>query len=287
MDVYIIGAGTLGQATGIGLAMKGHSVVFNDIDGEKLSELKKRGYRTEEKISSVILGSDVIFVCVPTPTVKGRMDFSIVKNVVINVGKRLRRAKKYQVVAVRSTVLPSTTRCKVVPILERYSRLKAGKDFGVCMNPEFLREMYALQDFLSPSRIVIGEFDKRSGDVLEEVYSSFKAPIIRTDLDSAEMIKYVSNLFLATKISFFNEIYIICKRLGIDANLVGKAVSLDPRIGEYGVYGGSPFDGKCLPKDLEAFRNFVKSLRINPKLLDAVSSINEKMKLLQNNRKSE
>jgi UDPglucose 6-dehydrogenase len=149
------------------------------------------------------------------------------------------------------------------------------------MNPEFLRERYALQDFLSPSRIVIGEFDKRSGDFLEKAYSLFKAPVIRADLDSAEMIKYVSNLSLATKISFFNEMYIVCERLGLDADLIGKAVSLDPRIGEYGVNGGLPFGGKCLPKDVEAFRSFIKSLNINPRLLDAVSSVNDEIRFFK------
>jgi UDPglucose 6-dehydrogenase len=116
---------------------------------------------------------------------------------------------------------------------------------------------------------------------LEKVYSPFKAPVIRTDLDSAEMIKYVSNLFLATKISFFNEMYLVCERLGLDADLIGKAVALDPRIGEYGVYGGLPFDGKCLPKDVEAFRSFVKSLNINPRLLDSVSSVNDEIRSLK------
>ena len=277
MNISIVGAGVTGQATGIGLSMKGNEVVFYDIDKKKLAVLKERGYKVAEKLLIATQESDIIFVCVPTPTVGGSMDFGMVRNAIVNIGKTLNNVRKYRVVVVRSTVLPSTTRLKVVPLLERYSELKAGEDFGVCMNPEFLREKYALQDFLSPSRIAIGEFDKKSGDSLEKVYSPFNVPVIRTNLDSAEMIKYVSNLFLATKISFFNEMYIVCRRLGLDGDLISKAVSLDPRIGEYGVYGGRPFDGKCLPKDLEAFKSFVRSLNIDLKLLDAVSSVNDEM----------
>lgn len=283
MKLSIVGAGVVGQATGIGLSIRGYEVIFYDVDKEKLAALKEKGYRVSGEISLAVNDVDLIFICVPTPTVNGEMDLSFLRNVVMNIGKTLSDVRGYKVVVVRSTVLPSTTRCKVVPLLEKYSGLKAGKDFGVCMNPEFLRERCALEDFLNPSRIVIGELDKRSGDALEEVYSVFSAPLIRTDLDTAEMIKYVSNLFLATKISFFNEMFLVCQKLGIDANVVGKAVSLDPRIGEYGVYGGSPFDGKCLPKDLEAFLGFVKSLKLNPELLDAVYSINEKMRLLTKN----
>lgn len=286
MKIYIVGAGVIGQATGIGLGIRGHEVIFYDVDKEKLKALAEKGYIVCDEISLGIDDVDVIFVCVPTPTINGEMDLSFLQDAVTNIGKALSDAKGYKVVAVRSTVLPSTTRCKVMPLLEKYSGLKAGKDFGVCMNPEFLRERYALEDFLNPSRIIIGELDKRSGDLLEKVYSIFDVPLIRTDLDTAEMIKYVSNLFLATKISFFNEMFLVCQKLGIDANVVGKAVSLDPRIGEYGVYGGSPFDGKCLPKDLEAFLSFVKSLGLNPDLLDAVRSINEKMRLLSSDKKN-
>lgn len=283
MRLAIVGSGVIGQATGMGLGFKGHEVLFYDVDKRKLEDLKEKGYNVSANILFVVKNADVIFICVPTPTVNGEMDFSFLGNAVGCLGEALSGMKSYKVVVVRSTVLPLTTRCRVVPLLEKFSGLKAGKDFGVCVNPEFLRERYALQDFLNPSRIVIGEIDKKSGDVLEEVYSNFDAPIIRTDLDAAEMIKYVSNLFLATKISFFNEMFLVCQKLGIDADIVGKAVSLDPRIGEYGVYGGSPFDGKCLPKDLEAFLSFVKSLKLNPELLDAVRSVNEKMRLLSKN----
>jgi UDPglucose 6-dehydrogenase len=278
MNLSIIGSGVIGQATGIGLSKYGHEVVFHDIDYKKLAALNEKGYNIARSVLEAVQNSDVIFVCVPTPSVKGAMDFGIIKKSMVSIGEALREGERtWPLVVVRSTVLPLTTRTRVVPLLEKCSKLNVSEDFGVCVNPEFLREKTAFKDFLSPDRIVIGEFDKKSGDLLEKVYSSFKAPIIRADLDTAEMIKYASNLFLAAKISFFNEMFIFCQKLGIDSKLLGKAVSLDSRIGEYGVYGGQPFDGKCLPKDLEAFRTFVKSLDFNPKLLDAVSHVNNEV----------
>lgn len=275
MKISIIGAGVMGQATGIGLDMKGNEVVFYDIDKKKLATLKEKGYKVAEDIVAAVYDSNVLFICVPTPTVDGLMDFSYVKGATINIAEALCKVKKYRVVVVRSTVLPSTTRCKVVPLLEQYSGLKAGTDFGVCMNPEFLRARYALQDFLNPNRIVIGELDKKSGDTLARLYKFFDAPLFRIDMDLAEMVKYTANAFLASKISFFNEIFIICKELGINPEPVSKIVALDPRIGEYGVYGGRPFEGSCFPKDLKAFVNYVKKKKINPRLLEEALHINE------------
>jgi len=277
MKTLIVGSGVVGEATGTVLCKNGNSVVFYDVDRKRLEILKGKGLHVADSIDEAVVDSTVIFICVPTPTVNSSIDLSYVEEATVNIGKALSHTDSYKVVVVRSTVVPTTTRCRVVPLLQKHSGLVPGSDFGVCMNPEFLRDNSALEDSLNPSRIVIGELDKRSGDLLEQMYLSFKAPIIRMDLDTAEMVKYASNLFLATKISFFNEIQMICAKLGLDANVVGKAVSLDPRIGEYGVYGGRPFEGKCLPKDLIAFRGFVRALNVNPKLLDAVSSVNAEM----------
>ena len=277
MRMLIVGSGVTGEATGKGFDEHGHRVVFYDIDNKKLEALENQGYKVSTSLRSTVQESDVIFICVPTPTVGGVMDFNFVENAVIGVSKALEGSNKYCVIALRSTVVPFTTRRRVLPLVEHYSKMKIGEDMGICMNPEFLREKSALKDFLSPERIVIGEYDAKSGDVLKEAYSPIHAPIIRTSLDTAEMIKYVSNLFLASKISFFNEMHIICQNAGIDSAIVSRAVSLDSRIGEYGVHGGRPFDGKCLPKDLEAFRGFVRSLNLNPKLLDAVSYVNHEV----------
>lgn len=288
LRISIIGSGVVGKATGVGFHKYGNRVIFHDIDKEKLAPLREQGYMVSEDILEAVANSNVSFVCVQTPTVKGQMDFGHAEKAVVNIAKVLRKKKEYHVVAIRSTVLPSVTRLRIIPLLEQYSQLKAGEGFGVCMNPEFLRQASALSDFLEPYRIVIGELDKRSGDVLEKLYSPFKAPIIRTDLDVAEMIKYVANVFLTTKISFFNEVDLLCKRFKLDPVIVAEAVALDPRIGNYGICGGQPFEGKCLPKDLEAFIDFLKSKGINPKIFDAVLEINNeflKMKVSQNENK--
>ena len=277
MKISIVGSGVVGEATGIGLRMLGNEVIFYDINKEKLARLRERGYRVTEDIWEAVNNSNVSFLCVQTPTVDGKMDFSYIKRATIDVAQALREKADYHVVVVRSTVLPSTTRTRIIPLLEEHSQFKAGEDFGVCVNPDFLRQATALQDFLNPSRIVIGELDRRSGDLLEKLYEPLNAPVFRTDLDTAEMVKYVANCFLATKISFFNEVYIICRKLGLDPHLVSDVVSLDPRIGKYGIYGGKPFEGSCLPKDLEAFISFIEGEKLNPELLTATLRINKKI----------
>lgn len=276
-EISIIGSGIVGKATGIGLAMHGNHVIFCDIDKKKLEKLSKKGYKVTNDIMKSVNDSTISFVCVQTPTVNRRMDFSYIKKAIVDIAKALRQKQNYHVIVVRSTILPSTTETRIIPLLERHSQLRAGEDFGVCTNPEFLRKSSALENFLNPSRIVVGELDKLSGDMLEKLYSPFNAPISRTDLITAEMIKYVANLFLATKISYFNEIYTICREFNLDPHFISEVVSLDPRINDYGVYGGRPFEGGCLPKDLEAFINFVESRKINPKLLSAVSHVNKEI----------
>lgn len=277
MKISIIGSGVVGRATGLGFHILGNEVIFHDINKQKLAILREQGYRVTEDISEAINNSSVSLICVQTPSINGKMDFSYVKMATLDVARALCEKEGYHVVTVRSTVLPSTTRNKIIPLLEAYSQLKAGEDFGVCMNPEFLRQARPLQDFLNPSRIIIGELDERSGDLLENIYAPLKVPVFRADLDTAEMVKYVSNCFLATKISFFNEIYILCKNLGLDPHSISEMVSLDKRIGKYGIYGGRPFGGSCLPKDVEAFRTFLEEKGLNPKLLDACRLINYKM----------
>jgi UDPglucose 6-dehydrogenase len=277
MKIAIIGSGIVGQATGMGLAFNGNKVIFHDIDKRKLLALKSNGYDATDNIVKAVNGSDVLFICVPTPTVEGRIDLRYISECTQTTAKALTGSKKYVVVVFRSTIPPQTTRTKLIPALEDISNLKAGKDFGVCMNPEFLREQSPLKDFLNPSRIVVGAYDEKSCNQLKKIYSAFNCPVIFTDLDTAEMIKYTSNLFLAAKISFFNEIFLICRKLGLDATAIANTVALDPRIGSYGVVGGKPFGGMCLPKDLAAFIDFTKSKGLNPTLLKAVNEVNKEI----------
>ncbi|MEM3823899.1 MAG: nucleotide sugar dehydrogenase, partial [Candidatus Bathyarchaeia archaeon] len=228
---------------------------------------------------------DVSFICVPTPTRKNGIDLSCIKDASRKIGKALKRKSSYHLVSVKSTVLPGTSEKAIIPILEKHSKKKVGIDFGVCVNPEFMTEIERTwtdssdykKDFFTEDRIVIGEYDRRSGDILEKLYKPLNKPIFRMDLKTAEMIKYASNCMLATKISYWNEIFLICEELGINSKIVADIVALDPRIGKYGTVHGKAFGGKCLPKDLKAFIKFVQEYR-KPKILKAVDEINEEMK---------
>ncbi len=218
--ISVIGSGVVGESTGLGFHRQGNQAIFFDIVDEKLGRLEKQGYTVADNIHEAILNSSVSFLCVQTPTRNGRVDLGYVKKALIEIAKALRCKEEYHVVTIRSTVLPSTTRLKIIPLLRKHSRLEPGESYGVCVNPEFLRKASALSDFLNPWRVLIGELDERSGDTLEKLYSSFEAPVIRTSLDTAEMIKYVANSFLATKISFFNEMFLVCKKIGLNPRFV-------------------------------------------------------------------
>ena len=276
--ISIIGSGFVGERVGRGLISLGHDVTYYDIVDKNLPNFTK-------DINYAIENSDVSFICVPTPTSKNReIDLSYIKEAAKNIGNALASRQDYHVVVIKSTVVPTTTENVVTPILEKYSGKKAG-EFGVCMNPEFLTEIESSwtenkdykKDFFTEDRIVIGEYDKRSGDVLEGIYKPLNKPIFRTDLKTAEMIKYASNCVLATKISYWNEVFLICKKLSIDSRRIADIVGLDPRIGKYGTVHGKAFGGKCLPKDLKAFISFAKEYK-EARLLEAVDDINEEMK---------
>lgn len=275
--ISIIGSGWVGTAIGLGYTKLGYQVIFHDIVAKDLPNFTK-------DIHVAIENTDVSFICVPTPTAGGQLDLSYVKDATIAIGKALAARTTYHVVVVKSTVVPTTTETVVLPLLERYSGKQAG-EFGVCMNPEFLTEIASSwsadeasnRDFFTEDRIVIGAYDKCSGDILEDLYRPLHKPIFRTDLRTAEFIKYASNCMLATKISYWNEIFLLCEQLGIDSQEVASIVAQDPRIGKYGSVHGKAFGGKCLPKDLKAFISFADEYR-KTKLLKAVDAINEEMK---------
>jgi UDPglucose 6-dehydrogenase len=187
--------------------------------------------------------------------------------------------KEYFLIVIKSTVIPTTTEDIIIPLIENYSGKKAGQDFGVCVNPEFVREREALSGE-NPDRIVIGQYDSRSGDLLEKVYSDISSPIIRTDIRTAEMIKYANNCFYAAKISFFNEIHMVCTKLGIDSHTVRRAVQMDKYYSTHPWEHGNAFGGKCLPKDLQAFISFCTDSAVchTPVLLNSVQQVNEMMK---------
>jgi len=280
MKISIIGSGFVGTAIGRGLIELGNEVIFYDIVDKDLPNFTK-------DINYAIKGPDVSFICVPTPTREnGEIDQSYIKEAMKSIGKALANKDAYHLIVVKSTVVPGTTENIVIPILEKFSG-KSVRDceIGVCMNPEFLTEITNTwtneedykKDFFTEDRIIIGEYDKKSGETLEKLYKPLGKHIFRVDLKTAEMIKYTSNCMLATKISYWNEIFLICKELGIDSKIIANIVALDPRIGKYGTIHGKAFGGKCLPKDLKAFISFVKKYR-EPKLMKAVNNINEDMK---------
>jgi GDP-mannose 6-dehydrogenase len=200
----------------------------------------------------------------------------------VEVGKSPREEHPYHLVVVRSTVPPGTTREHVIPQIESSAQTQLGLEIGVCHNPEFLREKFALDDFLHPGAVVIGEADKTAGNQLESLYSSFGSPVARCSLETSEMIKYTSNLFNATKISFFNEIDRACKAVGVESEDVSRlmprlALGLRDDLKEWGIYGGRAFAGMCLPKDLEAFISFMKTKGTDLPLLSAVKKVNERV----------
>lgn len=296
MDISVIGAGYVGLITAAGFAEKGHSVICVDIDEKKVASINKKKSPIYERglnkildtvvpkrlkaslnLKEAVMNTDVSFICVGTPSEEeGNIDLKCVEDVSKDVGGVLKDKSTYHLVVVKSTVIPGTTEETVIPILEKHSGKKAGKDFGVVMNPEFLREGMAIQDFMNPDRIVIGAIDGRSGDLLDSIYFDFTSPVLRTDLKTAEMIKYASNSLLAVKISFINEVGNMCKKMGIDVYDVAKGVGLDHRISPDFLRAGPGWGGSCFPKDVIALIRKAHELGIEPTLLQSALDVNKK-----------
>ncbi|MEM4592764.1 MAG: UDP-glucose/GDP-mannose dehydrogenase family protein [Sulfolobales archaeon] len=292
--IAIVGAGYVGLAVGMGFVLLGNEVVFVDVNDDIIKKINasqppiyeegledlmrnNRGkYRAEKSLDRAIAGTDVAFITVNTPSREdGSVDLSYLIEASVEIGKALRNVNRFYVVVVKSTVPPGTTENVVKPILEEYSGKKAFSDFGLAVNPEFLREGTAIKDFLTPDRIVIGVNDERSREILEELYSPIPAPKVIVDLKTAEIIKYVSNAFLATKISFANEIGNLCKKLGIDSWKVFEGVGLDRRIGRHLLKPGLGWGGPCLPKDVRALINIFRQNGEEPLILEAVYRVNK------------
>jgi UDPglucose 6-dehydrogenase len=284
--ISILGSGAVGTKVGNGFIQLGNQVVFHDVDDSKIRMLNEAGMIATSEIEEAIAESDISFICVPTPATDKGMDLNIVNSVVENVAACLKNKNSYHLIVVKSTVLPTTTEKNLIPLLQRVSGKCVDEEVGVCVNPEFLTEISHTwsegerfaRGFFNEDRIVIGEFSKKSGDILESIYNSLNIPIIRTDLTTAEMIKLASNCALASRISYWNEISYICQLLGVDSEIVARVAGMDERIGKYGTIHGKAFGGKCLPKDLKALVKFSEKIGHNAKLLKAVEEINEKKK---------
>jgi UDPglucose 6-dehydrogenase len=297
----IIGIGYVGLSTAVGFASKGFTVVGSDLDKEKTNQIQEGNLPFYEpsllgllrnaigagklnfasSCEDAVLNTDVTFVTVGTPSqLGGRIDLGCLKEAVFEIGDALSKKNTYHLVVIKSTVIPTTTEKSLIPALEEHSGKKCGDSFGLCVNPEFLREGSALDDILQPNRIIIGEYDEKSGDTLEALYHDFYfeniPPIIRTSLPNAELIKYASNSFLAAKISFINTIANICEKTpGADVRIVAKGMGLDKRIGSQFLNAGLGYGGSCLPKDVAALIAYSKTLGYKPALLDAVEEVNK------------
>ncbi|TLX86056.1 MAG: nucleotide sugar dehydrogenase [Thaumarchaeota archaeon] len=275
--ISIIGSGVVGSATGKGFHELGHKVIFYDISKEKREALKNDGYNVANNLSEALSQTDISFVCVNTPTHNSEQDLSQIFSVLQHITEYLNTAEKQHLLVFRSTILPGTMRNEIVNYLEKNCKTKRGIDYDVVYNPEFLRQNSSLDDFFSPDRVIIGEDHAQLSKILVEIYEPLTKNIIVTSFEAAELIKYASNCFLSLKISFFNEIGLICQHLGIDHKVVSLGVSLDKRIGKYGTEFGRPFDGMCLPKDTQALASFIKQNRIEPDLLEIALNINKKI----------
>ena len=298
MKISIFGLGYVGVVSAGCLASEGHQVVGVDLvltkveminsglapiiekDINKLISkavdrgLLKATISTIEALNETVLS----IVCVGTPSlVNGNLDLKYIRRVCEEIGAALKNKSEHHVVVIRSTVLPGTMQEVVIPILEEFSEKKAGKDFGVCNNPEFMREGTAVYDYLTPPKTVIGETDKKSGDLLASLYGKIDAPLIRTDIKTAEMIKYTDNVWHALKVGFANEVGNICKALSIDGHSVMNIFCQDTKLNISPNYlkPGFAFGGSCLPKDLRALTYKAQTMDLDLPILKAILPSNE------------
>ena len=307
MKIAIAGTGYVGLVTGVSLAALGHEVWCIGRNRDKIAAinagqspfyepgldtllsraLSKKLLHATDNLGEAIKNADVTIIAVGTPTVRDKIDLSSVKQVSKQIGEALKNSKRYHLLVVKSTVVPTTTEKIIKPLLEKYSQKKIG-EFGLCMNPEFLREGSAVDDALYPDRIIIGQYDAKSGREFSKLYTNLSCPKIFTNLATAEMIKYTANSLLATLISFSNEIARISEATEeVDVVDVWKGVHLDKRLNplvgrrrsspgilKY-IFSGCGYGGSCFPKDTKAFVHYARGLHIKPQILKSVIDVNQ------------
>ena len=298
MRISVLGLGYVGTVSAGCFAKDGHEVIGVDpvpakVDlinrgqspiieaeiGDIIASAAKAGrLRAAEDVAEAIQSSDLSFVCVGTPSQpNGNLDLRYIRRVCEQIGQSLRTKPERHTVVIRSTVLPGTMRDIVLPVLEEGSGKKAGTGFDLCHNPEFLREGSAVKDFNFPPVTVIGELNPTGGDRLASLYARLEAPMVRTDLETAEMLKYVNNSWHALKIGFANEIGNVCKALQIDAHQVMKIFCQDTKLNISPAYllPGFAFGGSCLPKDLRALAYKAKQHDLQLPILSSILPSNE------------
>ncbi|RJG09711.1 UDP-glucose/GDP-mannose dehydrogenase family protein [Pseudomonas cavernicola] len=297
MRISIFGLGYVGAVCAGCLSARGHQIVGVDVTPLKieminngkspivepgLEALLQKGVNSGNlrgtlDVREAVMATDVSLIATPTPSKKnGDLDVSYIAQVCEQIGSVLPEKAGRHTVVVRSTVLPGTVKNVVIPMLEKHSGMKAGVDFGVAVNPEFLRESTAIKDYDFPAMTVIGELDKASGDLLEAIYCELDAPIIRKSIEVAEMIKYTCNVWHATKVSFANEIGNIAKAVGVDGREVMDVICQDHKLNlsKYYMRPGFAFGGSCLPKDVRALNYRASQLDVEHPLLEAIMRSN-------------
>jgi len=298
MRISIFGMGYVGAVCAACLADRGHTVIGVDIAQTKvdlinrgespivepgLGDLIRSGVEAGRILATTdaamaVRDSELSMICVGTPSKKnGDLDLQYVQAVVRQIGEAMRDKPERHAVAVRSTVLPGTLKNVVAPLLEYASGKRAGRDFGLAVNPEFLRESTAIADYNAPPMTVIGEWDTASGDLLQELYGELPAPVIRKSVEIAEMVKYTCNVWHATKITFANEIGNISKELGVDGREVMDVICQDHKlnISSYYMKPGYAFGGSCLPKDVRALNFRANQVDAPHPLIDSLMRSNE------------
>lgn len=297
MNISIFGMGYVGAVCAACFAERGHSVLGVDVSADKvrlinagkspivepgLEELlaagvKSGNLRAISSTAEAIANTEMSMICVGTPSKKsGDLDLGYIEAVTREIGAAIKNKKERHTIVVRSTVLPGTVNGIVVPLLEEASGKLAGVDFGIAVNPEFLRESTAIYDYNHPPMTVIGEWDKASGDLLASLYQHLPATIVRKSIEVAEMVKYSCNVWHATKISFANEIGNIAKSLGVDGRQVMEVVCQDSKLNlsDYYLRPGFAFGGSCLPKDVRALTYRATQMDVEIPLLKSLMTTN-------------
>ena len=298
MKIAVFGLGYVGVVSAACLVRDGHDVLGVDPNAVKVGFLRQgKSPIVEPGLDELIAAAaaagrlsagsdpaaavaqcDVLMVCVGTPgQANGSLDLSFVRRVVQQIGEQLAGAAAYKVVVIRSTLLPGSMQSVVMPVLEESSRRKAAQDFGVCINPEFLREGSAIYDYDHPPKTVIGASDERAAAVVRELYAALSAPLLLTDLRTAEMIKYIDNSWHALKVTFANEVGRLCKAMGIDGRHAMRMFCLDTKLNISSAYlrPGFAFGGSCLPKDVRALTYQGRLLDVDTPVLSSILPSNQ------------
>lgn len=299
MKISIMGLGYVGSVSAACLTRNGHTVIGVDTNQTKVdlinsgltpiiekdvgeiirSSVNANLLSATTKTTDAVRDSELSIVCVGTPSMlNGNLDLTYVRRVCEEIGVALQDKKQFHIVVIRSTMLPGSMRDIVIPTLESSSSKTAGVDFGVCINPEFLREGTAVYDFYHPPKTVIGSIDDTTSNVVASLYENLEAPLIQTDLSTAEMVKYTDNVWHALKIGFANEIGLISKAVGIDGHKVMDIFCSDRKLNLSSNYlkPGFAFGGSCLPKDVRALAYKSKSLDLTLPIINSILHDNER-----------